>query len=155
MLDDRSVIEEYFVKILKGTSFGKSAAIKLYDHIYILATSMGKKLSVFLDNTAAEYCDTFSKDLIKLICEDNNKKHVISLSQTTKLLTEWHNKRGLRKLYLLGLTKGEILRANVDLDKIYDIALTNPYRIASIHLKKCETLLAILGNDVSDFDRIC
>ncbi len=155
ILDDRSVIEEYFVKILRGTSFGKVAAAKLYDHLYSLATSMNKKLSVFLDSVAAEYCDTFSKDLIKLVCEDNDKKHIISLSQTTKLLTEWHNKRGLRKLYLLGLTKGEILRANVDLDTLYDITLSNPYRIASIPLKKCETLLAILNNEVSDFDRIC
>jgi len=155
ILDDRSVIEEYFVKILRGTSFGKVAATRLYDHLYSLSISLEKKMSAFLDSIAAEYCDTFSKDLIKLVCEDNDKKHIISLSQTSKLLTEWHNKRGLRKLYLLGLTKGEILRANVDLDKLYDIALTNPYRIASIPLKKCETLLAILNNDVSDFDRIC
>jgi hypothetical protein len=155
ILDDRSVVEDCFVKILRGTNFGKAAATKLYDHLYTLATSLNKKLSVFLDSVSSEYCDTSNKDLIKLVCEDNTKRHVISLSQTSKLLTEWYNKRGLRKLYLLGLTKGEILRANVDLDKLYDIALANPYRIASIPLKKCETLLKILDNDVSDLDRIC
>jgi len=155
ILEDRVIIEEYFVKILRGTSFGKVSASRLYDHIYKLATDLNKKLTNFLDSVSGEYCDSFDKKLIYLICEDENKKHIISLSQTTKLLTEWHNKRSLRKLYLIGLNKNEILRSNVDLDKLYDIALTNPYKIASIPYAKCETLLEILGNTVDDMDRIC
>ena len=127
----------------------------MYDHLAKLAIDLNKKLTTFLDSVASEYCDTFDKKLIHLICEDEDKKHIISLKQTSKLLTEWHNKRSLRKLYLIGLTKNEILRSNVELDKLYDIALTNPYRIASIPYNKCETLLEILGNSVSDMDRIC
>ena len=155
ILEDRSVIEEYFIKILRGTSFGKVSASRLYDHLYKLSTDLDKKLTVFLDSVAMEYCESFDKKLIYLVCEDENKKHIISLSQTSKLLTEWHNKRSLRKLYLIGLTKNEILKSNVDLDKLYDIALSNPYRIASIPYAKCETLLEILGNTVDDMDRIC
>jgi hypothetical protein len=65
--------------------------------------------------------------------------------QATDLLRWWHNQRSLRRLYLLGLTKAEIRNANTNLDQLYEECLTNPYKVCSIPIDKCNNLMLSLG----------
>ena len=154
--EDPEVVKEYFVKILRGTKFGVISADRLYLHLYVLTTNLGKsKITDFLDDTAANYCESYDKNLLHLICNESDNKNIISLKQGIKLLTEWHNKRSLRKLYMLGLTKGEIARSGLPLDELYKVAIKNPYRVASIQYAKCELILDSVRGSVSDEDRIC
>jgi tartrate dehydrogenase/decarboxylase/D-malate dehydrogenase len=57
---------------------------------------------------------------------------IINKPQAKRLLEEWHTKRSVRRLYLLGLTRGEIVNSNKNLEELYKICLENPYKIASI-----------------------
>lgn len=153
--ESSDAIKEHFVRILRGTKFGVVSADKLHFHLSLLAKNIGKTLTNFIDDISAKYCETLDKRYLELICKGDDDKNIISISQGAKLLSEWHNKRGLRKLYMLGLTKTEITRSGVSLDELHEICITNPYRIASINYEKCEKILKSVRGNVSDKDRIC
>lgn len=167
--DDKDRIKEQFFKILRGSGFGVVSASKLYDHIANLAreceygkdfahkaskiTSLsvnnrtrysGDGVDAFLSEMSAQYNEYRSKNIPTMFANNFELKinSGINFVQACKLLSEWYNKRSLRKLYMMGLTKTEIANSDVSLDDLYDICITNPYRIASIHLEKCERILA-------------
>lgn len=167
--DDKERIKEQFFKILRGSGFGVVSASKLYDHIAGLARDCeygkdfahkasnlpslsvnrrtrysGDGVDAFLSEMSAQYNEYRSKNIPAMFANNFELKinSGINFTQACKLLSEWYNKRSLRKLYMLGLTKTEIANSDSSLDDLYDICISNPYRIASIHLNKCENILA-------------
>lgn len=181
---DKDNTIQFFMKTLKGQSFGPIGASKLYDDLAKYAKQMyygeffiEKKditkdyeykainnedryksdgVIPFLSETAAEYCDSRNDKIIDLLVGKNGEsagniagvsklKSTLTKAQARKLLDEWHNKRSLRRLYLLSLTRTEIINSGFNLDELYYVCLTNPYRIASINYDKCETILNSIG----------
>ncbi len=57
------------------------------------------------------------------------------------LLNDWYQQYNLRQLYLLGLTKKEIESYPDTTKNIYDMCLSNPYKIMTIDLYKCQAIL--------------
>jgi exodeoxyribonuclease V alpha subunit len=72
-------------------------------------------------------------------------KSTLTKAQARRLLEEWYKKRVLRRLNLLMLSDKEINNSGFNLDELYYVCLTNPYRVASIPQDKCEKILNIIG----------
>lgn len=157
--EEKDKILEYFYKVLRGTGFGVISASKLYSQLDEQATILSKQFVPFLNELAAKYTDTYDKNLLQFVTGEDTtnslKKKVVNNAQASKLLTDWHNKRSLRKLYLLGLTRTEILAAGVPLDALFVICMTNPYRIASIDYNKCDKILSSVRREVNDVSKLC
>lgn len=179
--ENKEGIKEQFFKILRGSGFGVVSASRLYDHVASLAKDCGygsshahqftgdSHLSVntrtkysgdgveaFISEMAAQFHETRNKSLPELFASNFETKvnTGINVLQARKLLFEWYNKRSLRKLYLLGLTKGEIISSGVSLDDLYDICVTNPYRIPSINISKCDAILTSIRRSVSETEKM-
>lgn len=118
---------------------------------------LGDGVSAFLSEMSAKYAETYSESYPALIgsTNENRIKSGITLAQAKKLLTEWYNKRSLRKLHLLGLTNAEIKSSGVPLDTLYEICISNPYRIASIRYEKCDTILNSTCKVPTEEQKIC
>jgi hypothetical protein len=110
----------------------------------------GDGVIAFLSEFAAEFIETKNEKIINIIAGKT-----INKPQTKKLLEEWHNKRSMRRLYLLGLTRTEILCSGKNLEELYKICLENPYRIPSIHYDKCERILSTVGKVPTDEQKDC
>jgi exodeoxyribonuclease V alpha subunit len=179
---DKDNIMQFFLKTLKGTKFGAVSAGKLYDEFEKLAQEFkfGKKFEseaasettegsskqynaitpesryygdgviAFLTEYAAEYCTNKNEKVITMIAGKT-----INKPQTKKLLEEWHNKRSFRRLYLLGLTRTEILSSGKNLEELYKICLTNPYKVPSVQFDKCEKILSTVGKIPTDEQKDC
>jgi len=173
-------IKEYFIKTLRGTGFGVIAANRLYEYLYGLAQEyrfgesfindsdssvsnfesdkyIGDGVCGLLNEFSTQYVETYS-DLIPGLLGSTMEKKInsgINIVQAKKLLTEWYNKRSLRKLYLLGLTKGEIQSSGLSLDKLYSVCVDNPYRVPSVKFEKCDSILASLRKESTEEFKIC
>lgn len=178
---DKDNTMQFFLKNLTGTKFGNVSAQKLYNEIETLAKNFeyGKKFQCssasisekldssysaidmesrffgdgvipFLTEYASRYCESKDERIIDLFAGK-----IINKLQTKRLLESWHNKRSLRKLYLLGLTRTEITNSNKNLEELYKICLDNPYRIPSIPFEKCEKILGIFGKIPTDIQKEC
>jgi RecD/TraA family predicted helicase len=189
---DKDNTIQFFMKTLKGQSFGPIGASKLYDDLVKYAKQLhygeafiekkeitkdyeylainnedrykGDGVIPFLSETAADFCSTKNEKIIDLLIGKNGEsagniagvsrlKSTLTKAQARKLLDEWHNKRSMRRLYLLSLTRTEIIHSNFNLDELYYICLTNPYRVASINYDKCETILNSIGKVASEEQR--
>lgn len=176
---DRDNILQFFLKTLRNTKFGAVSATRLYSELeglakefrygsdfstetaesdtvnsvsYILPESRyyGDGVIPFLTEFSAEYCDTKNEKIINVLSGKTLNK-----PQAKKLLEEWHNKRSMRRLFLLGLTRTEIICSGKPLEELYKICLENPYRIASIQFDKCEKILASVGKVALDEQKDC
>lgn len=168
---DKDNTLQFFIRTLKGTKFGQVSAIKLYEELETLAKEFrygkdfqdgfnpsitpesryyGDGVIAFLGDYSADYCVNRSEKIISVIAGKT-----INKPQAKKLLEEWHNKRSLRKLYLLGLTRNEITFSGKNLEELYKICLENPYRIPSIHYEKCEKILLSVGKFPTDEQKDC
>lgn len=179
---DQGKIKEYFLKTLRGTGFGTMTANRLYDFLVKLAEQygygskfssededmetlsidneskyIGDGVAAFLSEMAAQYVETYSDTIPSMIgsTQENKLNSGINMVQAKKLLIEWHNKRSMRKLYLLGLTKGEIQSSGVPLDTLYNICINNPYRVASVKYEKCSGILASVRKEATEEMKIC
>lgn len=107
-----------------------------------------------LTELSADYMNSRNEQIIDLLVGKNGEsagnvvsklKATLTRAQAKKLLDEWHNKRSMRRLYLLGLTRTEIVNSEINLDELYNICMDNPYRVPSIFYDKCEKILNIVG----------
>lgn len=77
------------------------------------------------------------------------------VQEATKLLIWWYKKRCLRRLYLLDFTNTEINASGFDPVELFQVALTNPYRIGSISLEKAESILIRLNSTLPPEAKYC
>lgn len=176
---DKDRIKEYFLKTLRGSGFGLVSAERLYTHLIETARNFrygsdfisdsqlteevgssrfqGDGVAGYLSDISVKYSKTYDQKIAELIASTQDFKinTGINITQAKKLLLDWYNKRSLRKLYLLGLTRGEILSSGVPFDTLYDICISNPYRIASIDLSKCDRILESIRRSVPEDSKLC
>jgi len=80
---------------------------------------------------------------------------ILKEDDANKLLNHWYDKREMRKLYMLGLSKSEIVKSRIKTDILYIKARENPYTIPTVSMEKCRSLLIKLGKkgDFSKWER--
>jgi exodeoxyribonuclease V alpha subunit len=72
--------------------------------------------------------------------------------QKRKLVTWWYKHRILRRFHLLGLTNSEIVPYRDEILELHTRIITNPYRIPTIPLDKCQEIIAQYGLDLRDHE---
>lgn len=177
---DKDNTLQFFLRTLRGTKFGAVSATRFYEELENLAREFqygkqfeselasdesstksynaitpesryfGDGVVAFLTEYSAEFCNNKNEKVINMIAGKTLNK-----PQVKKLLEEWHNKRSFRRLFLLGLTRGEILSSGKNLEDLYNICLENPYKIASIQYDKCEKILNSIGKIPTDIQKDC
>jgi len=139
--DDDSIREACFVAIGRGNVYSILSEIKKM-------LRPNEDLSTRLDLLSIAYRKHGERVLTHLV-QDSLKQ------DTGTLLRWWYKKRCLRRLYLLDLTDTEINNAGYDPVELYYICLENPFRIPSITIEKCETILLRINKKPSPEDKYC
>ena len=112
---------------------------------------LGDGVIPYLSEMASNYYRTNNKEIVEALVRGTTLHH----KQIEKLLQWWHKSRSLRRLHLLGLTNREIEGCKLPLDDIYDICMTNPYRLPAIEYDKCQIIMNNLGREPTYLESRC
>lgn len=164
-------LEKYAAEASYGEKFSDLKISTISEKYYVISNEdryHGDGVIPYLSELAAFYCETKAEKVVDIVIGKKTEtsgdeevdymakkksKPTITRAQARRLLDEWHNKRSLRKLYLLGLKKVEIANSGIGLDELYNICLENPYRIASINYEKCEKILNSVGKSSTEIEK--
>jgi hypothetical protein len=94
----------------------------------------------------------------KVFAEVLSSSMKMPLKIVEKLLYWWYTSRAMRCLYLLGLTKKEILDCNKPHDIIYKICTgpkANPFKLPAIPMEKCHTIMKFQGLEPTETQVNC
>ena len=155
--DSETLLDTIYLS-LKGPKFNRK---KAEDIVALLLQKTGDSESscVMLDRLSTFFNYSQETDLTDLNIGMNDPyisfSLIIDSGQFSKLLHYWYKQRVLRKLYLMGLTNGEINSSRTNPLTLYDKILSNPYLIPSIKLEKCEDILHRCGRRVSSEFKEC
>jgi hypothetical protein len=144
---DRSSIIRYWKKVLRGTGFGNVKGGHLYDTLERL--SGDREVTEYLSDYASKFVAKKSVEYLSPLLHDLNQK------QAEKLMEAWYKARNLRRLYLLGLNNKEIDGAYMSADKIYELCMSNPFRVLSIPTDKCIEICNHVGIEPTDDQLRC
>ena len=67
--------------------------------------------------------------------------NILKPEMMTKLLEFWYRKFSMRRLYLMGLTNKDIYSCKMPLQEIYEACCQNPYRLFTLPIEKCSSIL--------------
>ena len=101
--------------------------------------------SVQLDRMAESYNKVRSRD-INHYCIPNNA--------VKRVLKWWYRNRVLRKFYLLGLRLSDFTGTEGTLDEVYKQITTNPFRVVSLSMENCLSIIDTLGIVLSDEEQM-
>ena len=91
-----------------------------------------------------------------LVYENKKKKfNSISIQNLNKLLEWWNKEHLFRRLYLFGLTKGEIKKSYYSPSELYRKLVKNPFEISSISLTKAADIYKLYGKIATDEQHKC
>lgn len=146
----KEILLTSFSKALKP-GFSRKNAIELYRHIADLAGEEEPYDYI----SAISHLWEETRELKYLI----PFKPLLSDEQALKLVQWWRREVDLRKLYLLGLRKGEINtaqeRMKMDYNALYKACCDNPYIINGIPLDKCKTIMKMFDKEPTEEQQIC
>jgi hypothetical protein len=162
---DKDSIKRCFITALRGTGFGEVMADKLYLSLQDSAKMCGyveeRDISVsqvpssaviaYMSSVSMKYVETKNEDFIVNFKLGTGLKEY----QIKKLLEWWHRKRSLRRLHLFGINNTEIKACCKGIDKIYEICMSNPFRLAPIALEKGQRILYSMNKEVDEVDLLC
>lgn len=161
--DSEEVVIKQLLSYLAGSGFGIVSAKRLYNHLVELSQQLdiqpteliSNPVVVLLDKLSEKYNETRSEKIIEMIISTQEKNTGIRGEQPKNLLLKWYQSRSLRKLYLLGLTKKEIKQSQMNIETMYEICITNPYRIPGVEYDKCENIMRSMNREASQEMLIC
>jgi hypothetical protein len=166
---DRDKIERRFYKALAGTGFGVALSKTLYTNLARLASEHGytldqqneKKTAIVMTeevvgtdgvilymSSLTEGDRKFSSDILMKECK-------LSEKQSYKLLNWWYKNRLVRRLHLFGLNNKQIRACRLTHDEIYQMLITNPFKLAPIPIDKCLSVLNLLKHPVIQEQKRC
>lgn len=177
---DKNQIKKCFIIAMYGTGFGEISAEKLYNILLEIGKMLAKNQSreditnenmviLAMNDLSFKWNKSREPQLLELIVS-KAKLGELNLDpiQITKLFIWWYDKRSMRRLYLIGLTKAEIancldiLKAEVvlkkkcyGLDELYNICITNPYTLAALPIEKASQLSKMFNIPVTDENTEC
>lgn len=131
---DKETISTFFRKNIRG--FGEQKSEKLYDAIELLSGE-GR-----VDKYLSELAEIWMRDEDAAILQE--LAEYIDSDMLGVLLMRWYHKFDKRRLWLLGLTNGEIsqcLKISGSYYKIYQGCLENPFKMYPVPEKKCMEIL--------------
>lgn len=145
-------VRSHFQKALKGTGCGKILAQRLYS---FLEEETRRRLTQEnekspLHRNQSNLCSAVA-ELISMYADQERKDHntaiifqdLLTPTQSQKLLTWWYKHQNLRRLYLLGLTRKEIIECENQgwtTTTLYYQLIENPYQVEKISLERAQDL---------------
>ena len=84
-----------------------------------------------------------------------NIRTLITESAWKTFLSKWNTQYAMRSLYLLGLSKKEIMNSKLDYMVLYKQCLTNPWSVPCLSLEKCDMIDQRLNRTPTTEQRIC
>ena len=163
-------VKRSFIRALRGSGFGEISAQRLYTQICDIIKSVKQVTSVrsedvisYLTDISSKYDKTYSEHILGIFTNGTT----LTDKQAGALLRWWNKSRSVRRLYLLGLTNGEITACTEivqalatmhnnkikDLDAIYDQCIINPFALAPIPLEKASTISRMVKKE-PQFDQL-
>jgi hypothetical protein len=105
----------------------------------------------YLSELAAMYNRSYDDSIVKGLVAGTKLKE----EQVAALLRWWHQHRSLRRLHLLGLTNKEIKACMKPLDEVYEICITNPFKLAPIPIDKAKAIVKSMRSEPQAIDILC
>ena len=148
--DKQNVINSICIA-LKSKKIDMGDAENIYNAICLLGNG---NVPAILSNLSQKYVE-FGKE-----CEDIQEiispiSKDINPEKMYKLLQWWHDHHAFRRLQLLGLTESEIKGLKLTYNEIYRIANTNPYRLITVKMEKCDMIKEMLYLKLTEDHRDC
>lgn len=148
--EDKNTIIKGFVSALRGTGFGTMKAHALLDALVIKTGSLTNAIST-LDRMSSFY--NYKNDSDTGIIQPYTT--VLKEKQMLRLLGWWYKQRNLRRLYLFGINNREIRDAKMAPEEMYQLCLDNPYKIFSLPIEKCDSIVQRIGKETDPSVRVC
>ena len=169
---DENHVKQCFIRALRGTGFGEISAQRLYDNILTVVKSISNLSNgsdgviFYLTDLASKYSKTYSKFILEILITSCG----LTESQASALMSWWHNKRSMRRLYLLGLTKADIANCTThvravailnsrprvqDLDEIFEQCIKNPLVLSAISMEKALNIANMLNIKITPEMKEC
>lgn len=148
--EDKNTIIKSFVTALRGTGFGTMKAHSLLDTLVLKTGSLSNAIST-LDRMSSFY--NYKNDSDTGIIQPYTT--VLKEKQMLQLLGWWYKQRNLRRLYLFGINNREIRDSKMSPEKMYMMCLENPYKIFSLSIDKCDSIVKRLGKEIDTSVRVC
>jgi hypothetical protein len=154
---DKDSIKKCFITALRGTGFGEASADKLYMSLKESAKMCGyvdeetASVIAYMSSVSMKYVTTKDEEFVTNFRLGSGLKEY----QVKRLLEWWHRKRSMRRLHLFGINNTEIRACGKSVDKIYEICMSNPFRLAPIPLDKASRILTSMNKEIDEVDLIC
>jgi energy-coupling factor transporter ATP-binding protein EcfA2 len=173
--------EEALLNIIKSgllhskTKDNKRKNIQLYSKKVFDYFSLPSTFNI-LDNISIRYDKTHDENLLEKQLTLNSEENILSHDQIKCILTEWYEKRILRKFYCLGLSEHELKETltfyllnkqytnhiihetpiqYTDIQNIYQRLLNNPYSIATIKHDTADFIMLFQLRKPKEQDVLC
>ncbi len=140
--EDKNTVTTSFIGALKGTGFGAMKAHELIDTLIMKTGSLSNAIST-LDRMSSHFNYKNLNDPAIL----DPYSTILKEGQMLKLLEWWYKNRNLRRLWLLGINNTEIRNSKIPPEEMYQLCLSNPYKITSLPLDKCDSICKRLGQE--------
>jgi len=140
--EDKNTVTTSFIAALKGTGFGAMKAHELIDTLVIKTGSLLNAINT-LDRMSSHFNYKNLNDPAIL----DPYSTILKEGQMLKLLEWWYKNRNLRRLWLLGINNTEIRNSKIPPEEMYQLCLSNPYKITSLPLDKCDSICKRLGQE--------
>ena len=147
---DENNVRNFFIRALYGFKFGKVSADTLYKQLDQMTEGKSNVVD-FLSQEADSFHEGNREPILRMFKETT----LLEDKQIPVLLKWWRKNYSLRRLYLLGLNDKEIEDSHTNLKQLYDICMDNPYKIPSIPMEKCATILRFINQQPSGLQISC
>lgn len=118
----------------RGAKIGRQIAEAFYNVLYGITKDL-QQVVPLIGALAQEYHTTKNYNIVsRLFLHDQAN---LTGEAIEKVLNWWQRDRNVRRVMLLGLSESEINEAKLTCDKLYEMCITNPYRVAGIPAVKC------------------
>lgn len=181
---DRDSLIQIFITMFRRHKFGGNHAAMLFDaiekvwlerkaaypDIYAKIDNVTRYLT-YLSDTYSYYRDfkilnPISEILNHLLTIDDLRTRwnppksklqtgPVHISMTKFMMMWWKNCHDIRQLYLLELTRFEIMETQKPLQELYDQLLHNPYSVPTIPLEKCRRIDRRIKREPHSLDEKC
>ena len=130
---DRQVIISCLARALYKKSMTKPNL--LYDKLY-QETKSEEGVIAALSELSYNWCQHYNKSVLEPYLPCVHKE-----TDLQYMLKFWYQERSLRRLYLYGMDDDEINASRLTHDEVNQCLVTNPYKVLSVELNKCDMIL--------------
>jgi len=133
----------------------KGVQPKTWENIYNRINNLSNDNPVEVVNTLSKWAHQYSQYQNLDMAIPASLKPILSDKQWKIFLDRFNSQYAMRSLYLLGLSKQDIMKSKNDYVGLYNRCLKNPWSSPCIPLDKCELIDQRLNRNTTEEQRIC